>query len=175
MRRLIIALGAAALLGFLTTTAHAGTVTAPPSASGIAYLPAPVNLQAAPSGTWVNSGLQVTLTQPGTYALDANVHGRLWGDPPVNVVILARLFNVTSGAVVGNSTRLVDHVVDENRGAARIAHRATASISELITVAAPTTIRLQGTRINQNGASVLAQLLSSADAGFTSLRFQRIS
>lgn len=189
MRRLTVALGAAVFLGMLTAPAHAmspsqhatavsgGTerFTAQPSEpTGIAYLPATVNLQPSASGAWVNSGLQVVLPEAGTYALDANVHGRIWGDPPVNVVILARLVNVTAGRVLPNSTRLIDHLVDNNAGAASVGIRMTAPISERITVSGPTLIRLQATRINQRGASTIAEILSSP-SGFTSLRYERIS
>ena len=185
MRPLIVALGATTLLGALTAPAQAGDVAAaprrpafaapaqPPAPSGIAYLPATVDLQPTRSGTWVNTGLQVTLPNPGTYALDANVQGRIWGNPPVNVVIFARLFDVDAGTVLPRSTRLVDHLVDNNAGDASIGIRMTAPISERITVTAPTTIRLQATRVNQRGASTIAEILGNS--GATSLRYAQIS
>lgn len=198
MRRLVVALGSAAFVGLLAAPAHAGSAAhagssaaaaprpqvvvavpaggqakALPATSGIAYLPGIVDLQPTASGTWVNTPLQVTLPRPGTYLLDANVQGRIWGNRPVNVVILARLFNVTTGTVVPNSVRLIDHLVDTDRGNAT-GIRATEPISEHTTVSAPTTIRLQVTRINQRGASTAAQICSDGDRGYTSLRFARV-
>ena len=188
MRRLIVALGSAAFLGLVNAPAHAGslapasiphaapasqTKVAPGDPADIAYLPANVNLQPTKSGTWVNTPLQVTLPRPGTYILDANVHARIWGDPRFNVVIYARLFNATSGTVLPNSLRLLDHLVDNNTGNAALGQRTTAPISELITVTGPTTIRLQAARVNQLGVSTRAEIL--AEGGFTSLRYAKVA
>jgi hypothetical protein len=195
MRRLIVALGSAAFLGLLSAPASAASAsvgaampaprpdamavtsglakTTLPEPAGIAYLSRNVNLQPTASGTWVNTPLQVTLPQPGTYILDANVHARIWGTPRFNVVIFGRLLDVTSGTVVPNSLRLLDHLVDANAGNAPRGQRVTAPISELITVTGPTTIRLQAARVNQIGASTRAEIL--AVGGFTSLRYARVS
>ncbi|HEU5158667.1 MAG TPA: hypothetical protein VFU43_16840 [Streptosporangiaceae bacterium] len=186
MRRIIVALGATALLS-VPAVARAGTLpsdhpanahasVAGPGAvkrgpSGIAYLPGLLNLQPTPSGTWVDSALQVTLPRAGTYSLDADVRGRLAGVPPINAFIVARLWNVTSGTVVPNSARIITQLADlSDAGAAAL--NTTAPISERISVGGPTTIRLQGVRFNASGATTVAEIRSDA-SGLTSLRFEQ--
>lgn len=187
MRRLMAAAGTTALLGLAAIPAHAGTISTSPGQTARTFarhvaqaLPEDVvrlntfiDLQSHPSGAWVGL-LAVTLPQPGTYILDANVHGRLWGRPPVNALIQARLWNVTTNALVSGSTRTVDHLADQNRENHQIGQRATAPISEEITVGGPTTIRLEATRINQAGASTFADIISGERAGWTTLRATRV-
>jgi hypothetical protein len=189
MRLFLAAAGTTALLGLAAIPAYAGAVSAPAhqhklgaaaTAAGgtrsvspalppdVHHLSVPVNLQPTASGTWVGV-LEVTLPQPGTYILDANVHGRLWGKPPVNAVIYARLWNVTTNSLVPDSTRTINHLADSNTEIGQIGQRATAPISEEVTVTGPTTIRLQAARVNQSGASTYADILSG-----TSLRFARV-
>ncbi|MEV0354091.1 hypothetical protein AB0H88_50830 [Nonomuraea sp. NPDC050680] len=142
--------------------------------SGIAYLPANVDLQPTASGTWVNTGLQVTLPSAGTYALDLDVRARLQGVPPVNTYMVARLWNVASGAALPNSERILSQLIDTtSAGAGIIAKNTTSPISERITVTGPTTIRLQAQRTNAFGASTIAAIWSDS-AGRTSFRFGRI-
>ncbi|MCG5220840.1 hypothetical protein [Streptosporangium sp. KLBMP 9127] len=146
-----------------------------PAPSGIAYLPANVDLQPTASETWVDTGLQVTLPKAGTYALDLDVRARLQGVPPVNTYMVARLRNVTSGSVIPNSERILSQLIDfTTAGAGIIAKNTTSPISERITVTRPTTIRLQAQRTNSVGASTIAAIWSDG-AGRTSFRFDRIS
>ncbi|MGW4420497.1 hypothetical protein [Streptosporangium sp. NPDC004631] len=184
IRLAALAAGAAVLAvgGTMPTSASA---TTPVSASGtryqllapsgITYLPANVDLQPTASGTWANTGLQVTLPVAGTYALDLNVRARLQAGPPVNTYMVARLWNVTSGTVVPNSERILSQLIDYTAaGAGAIAKNTTSPISERITVTGPTTIRLQAQRVNAAGASTIAAIWSDG-AGRTSFRFDRIS
>lgn len=143
--------------------------------SGIAYLPANVDLQPTASGTWVDTGLQVTLPKAGTYALDLDVRARLQGVPPVNTYMVARLRNVTAGTVVPNSERILSQLIDTTAtGAGTIAKNTTSPISEHIIVTGPTTIQLQAQRVNAGGASTIAAIWND-NAGRTSFRFDRIS
>jgi hypothetical protein len=184
IRLAALAAGAAVLAtgGTLPTSASATNPVAAPAAhhrpsmpSGIAYLPANVDLQPTASGTWVGTGLQVTLPKAGTYALDLDVRARLQGVPPVNTYMVARLRNVTSGTVVPNSERILSQLIDTTAtGAGTIAKNTTSPISERITVTGPTTIQLQAQRTNASGASTIAAIWSD-DAGRTSFRFDRIS
>lgn len=189
MRRLTATLGTTMFLGLLGISAHASTVTASPGRgdtvpaaephqtrfvpSGIAYLPAGLNLQPTASGAWTGSSLQVTLPSAGVYALDLDVRGRLSGVPPVNAYIVARLFDVTAGTVLPNSERLVTQIIDYNRGAASYGVNTTAPISERVRVSRPTTIRLEATRVNAAGATNAADILSDS-VGRTSFRFERL-
>src|SRR4051812_6233938 len=148
MRRLTATLGTTMFLGIFAVSAHAGTSTATTSRSdiapairtapaaykallgpsGIAYLPVGLNLQPTASGTWANSSLQVTLPTAGIYTLDLDVRGRLAGKPPINAYIVARLFNVTTAAVLPNSERLITQIIDGNPGAAVYGVNTTAPI-----------------------------------------------
>ncbi|MFL6112669.1 MAG: hypothetical protein ACJ786_15150 [Catenulispora sp.] len=141
---------------------------------GIAYLPATFDLQPTASGTWSTTGLGVTLPRRGTYDLDVNVRGRLTGTPVINTFIVARLWNATSGAVLPNSERLVDQIIDSNPGAASTGDNTTAPISERITVNGPTRIWLQAKRVNAAGASTAASIYSDAN-GLTSFRYEMVS
>ncbi|MEU1800948.1 hypothetical protein [Streptomyces sp. NPDC019937] len=118
--------------------------------------------------------MEVTLPRAGTYELDADVRGRLSGVPAVNTYITARLWNVTTGAAVPESERLVNQIIDHNQGDAVTGSNQTAPISELIKVQGPTTIRLQAQRNDATGAASIAQVYSDG-AGHTSLRYERVS
>ncbi|MFE5587223.1 hypothetical protein [Kitasatospora sp. NPDC056531] len=168
--------GIAALLLVGATTAAAtqsnanAAPTAPAAVSGIAKLHTIVNL---PPGTWTDTPLEVTLPQAGTYELDADVRGRLAGNPSLNVYMSARLWNVTAAAEVPESERLVYQIINGNPGTAQAGGNQTAPISELIRVSGPTTIRLQAQEINAVGAATVAQVYSDG-VGFTALRYDRV-
>ncbi|MEY9935589.1 hypothetical protein ABH926_010271 [Catenulispora sp. GP43] len=138
-----------------------------PPTHGIAHLNTQVNL---PNGVWTDTPLEVDLPRAGTYDLDANVRGRLGGTPAVNAYISARLWDVTAGAEVPQSERLVYQIIDLNPGTAQAGGNGTAPIDELITVDKPTTIRLQARSVNTAGAASIAQVYSDG-SGYTSLRF----
>ncbi|MBY8880540.1 hypothetical protein [Actinacidiphila acidipaludis] len=138
------------------------------SPSGIRHLATAVDL---PAGAWTDVPLEVTLRRPGTYALDADVRGRLQGDPPVNTYITARLWDVTSGTAVPDSERLVYQVVDSNAGEAPQGGNQTAPITEQIRITRPTTIRLQALHTDSVGTATDAQVASDT-FGRTALRYQ---
>ncbi|MBW8803358.1 MAG: hypothetical protein AUG49_21285 [Catenulispora sp. 13_1_20CM_3_70_7] len=166
----------AASAGTAAATQHHAPAAAPAIAAngGIAYLPAVFDLQPTASGTWSNTGLEITLPRRGTYDLDANVRGRLGGTPAINTYIVARLWNATSGAVLSNSERLVDQIIDLNPGSRQAGDNTTAPISERITVSGPTTIRVQAKRVNAVGASSIASIYSDGN-GVTSLRYEKVA
>lgn len=175
LRTGLIGLAAAGLLvGATTAVASPSAVSAAPpvgAVRGIDHLHTNVDL---PSGAWTNTPLTVTLPRAGTYELDADVRGRIAGDPPTNTYITARLWNDTSGTAVPESERLVNQVIDLNAGNAQTGSNHTSPISELIRVNGPTTIRLQAQRIDAVGTAVVAQIYSDGH-GYTSLRFERIA
>lgn len=143
----------------------------PGAVRGIDHLHTIVDL---PPGVWTNTPLEVTLPRAGTYELDADVRGRLSGQPQVNTFITARLWNGTSGSAVPESERLVNQVIDLNAGNVETGSNHTAPISELIRVSGPTKIRLQAQRIDAVGAASVAQIYSDG-YGYTSLRYERVS
>lgn len=157
-----------------TRAAHTSVSMARPQdgpTDGIAIMPTvAVNL---PAGVWTSTGLQVTLPRAGTYELDADVRGRLVGNPPVNTYITARLFDTTTGAEVLNSERLVYQLINENPGQAAAGGNQTAPISELVHVTGAATIQLQAVDQNAVGAAIVAQIYSDGN-GYTSLRFVRV-
>lgn len=126
-----------------------------------------------PPGVWTDTPLEVNLPFPGEYELDADVRGRLVGTSPVNAFITARLWDVTSGAAVSNSERLVYQSIGD-AGTGQGSGNGTAPISELIRVTAPTTIRLQAMRTDATGTATIAQIHSDTQ-GFTSLRYAWVS
>ncbi|CAL9373070.1 hypothetical protein SUDANB95_00901 [Actinosynnema sp. ALI-1.44] len=177
MNRFRTALAAAGTVVVLATAAvvtqHSVGVAQPavPPDFAVGHLNTQVNL---PNGVWTDTPLTVTLPWPGTYALDADVRGRLSGTPNVNAYISARLWNDTTGTVVPQSERIVNQIIDHNVGDAITGSNQTAPISELITVSGPTTIRVQARRIDAVGAASVAQVYSDG-AGYTSLRYERLS
>lgn len=171
-RRISLGVFTAALLIAGTAMALPGDVVAAPAAravtsadDGVQYLNTQVNL---PSGVWTSTPLVIHLPDAGTYALDANVRGRLSGVPPVNTFIVARLWNATTGSVLPQSQRLVYQIIDGNAGSAAAGGNATAPISDLITVSGPTNIQLQAADFGS--APSIAQIYSDGN-GYTSLRF----
>lgn len=142
----------------------------PPMRSEINYLPAIINLLPFPDGTWVNTGLAVTLPRAGTYALDLNVRTRLTGPAPVNVFITGRLWNVTAGTALPNSERILHQIADT---AGFVGINKTTPISERITVTGPTTIRLDVQRNDRTGRAAAADVWTDSN-GRTSFRYNRI-
>jgi hypothetical protein len=138
--------------------------------SGIATLHQTVNL---PAGTWTSTPLEVRLPHAGTYAIDANVRGRLQGTPSLNTFITARLWNVTAKAEVPYSDRVVYQLIDLNTESSAIGGNQTAPISELVRVDRPTTIDLQAENVSGIGTTAIAQVASDAN-GYTTLRYVRV-
>ncbi|WP_018685222.1 hypothetical protein [Actinokineospora enzanensis] len=165
----VIALMAALVVAGTTVALQTDVVAAPAAAQGIRKLDAYIDL---PAGVWTDTPLQVTLPDAGTYTIDADVRGRLDGVPPFNTFITARLFDVTAGAPVPDSERLVDQVIDVNPGNARTGSNATAPIDQLISVGKRTVIRLQAIRVDATGTAQIAQIYSDG-YGRTTLRFSR--
>jgi len=166
----LIALTTVVLTGATTLAVQSSAMAAPPAARGIAHLNTQVDL---PAGVWTDIPVQVVLPRAGTYELDANVRGRLSGTPAINTYITARLWDVTTGAEVPQSERLVYQIIDTNAGNAQAGGNATAPISELIQVGGPTVIGLQATDTNAAGAADIAQIYSDG-RGYTSLRYDRV-
>ena len=177
LRTSLIASAAALLAGVAIVAATQASGNAAPTApvqpaySGIATLSGFVNL---PPSSWTSTPLEVRLPRSGTYAIDANVRGRLQGTPSLNTYITARLWNVTADAEVAGSERIVNQLIDYNSSTAAIGSNQTAPISELITVTRPTTIQLQAEDVSGVGTTAIAQIASD-DSGYTTLRYLRVT
>jgi hypothetical protein len=87
---------------------------------------------------------------------------------------MARLWNVTSNAMLSNSTRILNQILELDTGDRFAGQNTTAPIGERITVSAPTTLELQAARINATGKTGAADVRSE-NTGYTSFRFQEIS
>lgn len=144
---------------------------------GYAELPALVDLQPTATGTWVNTGLQLTLPVAGTYHLDANVRSVLVAADGVNVWIGARLFDVTAGAVVPDSEVLVQQIDTGVSTATPVVTQSTnqhAAILVPYTVLGSRLVRLQVVKHFSGGNSTVARVQSDGN-GRTTLRYERVA
>jgi hypothetical protein len=140
-------------------------------------MPAPVDLQPTASGTWTDTGLAVALPAAGTYHLDAVVRATLHVDSPANAWIGARLWDVQAGAVVPNSELLVYQVaITVSPATSNLAEAGNQSgtISVPYTVPGPRTVRVQAARVNAQGASAIARVISDVN-GRSTLRWERVA
>ncbi|MFJ1528292.1 hypothetical protein ACIOFV_07665 [Streptomyces mirabilis] len=142
---------------------------------GFVQLAAILDLQPTASGTWNDSGLQVTLPVAGTYEVDASVRAALSGTSPVNTFISARLWDVTAGAVVPGSEVILNQIsLTPVAPAITSGLNVTGPIQVEYDVPGARVVRLQGRRVNATGASIGASILANTD-GRTTLRFKRIA
>ncbi|MFI1703052.1 hypothetical protein [Streptomyces griseoruber] len=144
--------------------------------SGFAALPAGVNLGSAASGAFVNLGLSLALPTPGTYHLDAIVRGNI-GNMTVgeNALIVARLWDVTAGAIVPNSEAIVVQIAEYATGAATaLQWNSSAAISVEYKAASPVTVRVEAARIDVSGTTEAAGI-GSDTLQRTTLRYQRVA
>ncbi|MBL0777843.1 hypothetical protein G6541_11085 [Streptomyces albidoflavus] len=152
-------------------TGTAGSITL--RGSGLAVLPAAVDLQPSASGVWVDAGLSVLLPGAGLYELDATVRGGLNAGVGTNTWIRAHLFDATAGTDVPGSEVLVHQLITTvGTGPVEGGHD-SAPILVTYAVAGPSTIRLEAARHNSFGASTAAAL-ATGPAGRTTLRWRRI-
>jgi hypothetical protein len=143
---------------------------------GFAVLPANVNLNAAASGTFVATGLVVSLPSAGTYHLDATVR-TLLGTMTTGegAFIVARLFDVTAGAVVPNSEVLAHQItVGAGTSGTLLTWGRTAPIQVRYTIPGARTIRLDAARGTQSGTTDNATVVSDTN-GRTTLRYERVA
>ncbi|MER6632318.1 hypothetical protein ABT301_29560 [Streptomyces sp. NPDC000987] len=147
------------------------------SGRGYAELPAPVDLAATASGTWVNTGLQVTLPVAGTYDLDANVRAALTAADGTNAWIGARLFDVTAGAAVPDSEVLVQQLDLAVSTATPVITQGVNQHAPILvpyTVPGSRLVRLQVVKTYSGPAPSVARVQSDGN-GRTTLRYSRVS
>lgn len=152
---------------------------APPGLThGFEPLPAPVDVNGVPSGTWVATGLSVLLPSAGTYHLDALIRAQLSAPGPnVNTWVIARLWDVTAGAALPETDVLIYQLaVQQPAGdeAITLSGNGSAPIMAQYTVPGPRTIRLEAARHNTTGAAGVA-MIRSDPAGRTTLRWVRVA
>ncbi|MEU0947641.1 hypothetical protein ABZ379_33815 [Streptomyces canus] len=143
---------------------------------GFAALPANVNLNAAASGTFVDTGLVLALPSAGRYHLDATVRAFLGTmTTGEGAYIVARLYDVTAGAVVPDSEVLALQInVAAGTSPTLLAWNATAPIQVRYTIPGPRTVRLEAARMTQSGITDGASVVSDVN-GRTTLRYERVA
>ncbi|MFF0092678.1 hypothetical protein ACFYSF_22330 [Streptomyces canus] len=143
---------------------------------GFAVLPAGVDLGPAASGAWVNLGLSLALPAPGTYHLDAVVRGNLGNmSSGENAVVLARLWDVTAGAIVPNSEAIVVQIAEYAPGTATaLQWNSSTAISVEYTPTSPRTVRLEASRFDISGTTEVAGI-GSDTLQRTTLRYARVA
>lgn len=147
-----------------------------PSVAGIALGTdgAAVNLLAAGAGVFVPlPGVQVTLPAAGRYLLQADVRAAVGGEPPLNAHVVARLFNVTTGAELPGSRRMVVQANVQESGP-DFAEQTTAPITDLVVVTAATTIRVEAALLVTSGVVTVSNANSSATNGRSILTYERV-
>ncbi|MER6557885.1 hypothetical protein ABT300_08980 [Streptomyces sp. NPDC001027] len=144
--------------------------------NGFAAMPAGVNLAAAASGAFVDLGLSLALSTPGTYHLDAIVRGNIGNmSTGENAVIVARLWDVTAGASVPNSEAIVVQIAEYAQGAATaLQWNGSAAISVEYKATKPVTVRVEAARIDIAGTTEVAGI-GSDTLQRTTLRYQRVA
>ncbi|WP_103339709.1 hypothetical protein [Amycolatopsis sp. CA-126428] len=168
----------AAVLVMSGTTAAVGGDVGPAPAEvapkdGVAALATQITLL---PNAWTDTPLIVHLPHAGTYAIDANVRGRLATSAGSNAFIVARLNNLTTSTPITQTERLVYQVMDLNpAGGPAMGGNETAPISHVITVVSPTDIELQGLLGVAAGGKVLASQIYSDPNGYTTLRYLQLA
>jgi hypothetical protein len=122
------------------------------------------------TGVFEDTGLFVTLPEARSYLITYNVHGKL-EKSDADAWISARLFNVTAGAAVEASARLVifKHDTDDSLG------RSESGFSHLITVAVVTVIRLECSRNSTGSPTWVTSDVASDSLGVTTLGYLPIA
>jgi hypothetical protein len=143
---------------------------------GFAVLPAGVDLMPAASGAFVDLGLSLALPAPGTYHLDAMVRGNLGRmSTGENAVIVARLWDVTAGAIVPSSEAIVVQIAEFPEGAATaLQWNGSAAISVEYKPTSPRTVRVEAARIDVSGTTEVAGI-GSGNLQQTTLRYARVA
>ncbi|MET8609815.1 hypothetical protein [Streptomyces misionensis] len=144
---------------------------------GLAELPSPgFDMSSLAAGTWADTGLEVQLPGAGVYQLDATVRGSLTIESPANVWTLARLFDVTDGAVVPRSELLVNqhNLIPGDGTVTELGDNRTASTALEYNVAAPSVLRLQASWAAATGTPKRAGI-GTDPLGRTMIRFNRIA
>ncbi|MFD8509711.1 hypothetical protein ACFV27_00995 [Streptomyces antimycoticus] len=145
-------------------------------ASGFAALPGGVNLTSTASGAWIDLGLSLALPASGTYHLDAIVRGNIGRmGTGENALITARLWDVTTGAIVPNSEAIVVQISEFAPGAATaLQWNSSAAISVEYKATSPRTIRLEAARTDIAGTTEVAGI-GSDTLQRTTLRYARVA
>jgi len=113
-----------------------------------------VNYLPIANGLFVDiPGLEVILPEAGTYSLDADVRAAISMTRPANVLMAMRMFNVTAGAAVPFTDR-VTSLVDSLAGGVTLGGNFQLHSGRFITVAGPTTIRVQAAKTVVAGVAI---------------------
>lgn len=139
--------------------------------SGAADLTANVNLDPLASGVWADTTLELVLPEAGTYMVSGKARAALSAPSGSNGWVVTRIIRTDTLAVLDEAMVLL--VANTNAGGA-IGHQATAPLIAPVTVAGPTTIRLQVQRTWQAIVSTGA-VLAGVSSGTTRLAYWKVA
>jgi hypothetical protein len=128
------------------------------------------NFTLTTTNTFQDTGLSVSLPTAGLYDINFNPRGVIQKSSAADGWIAVRLFNVTAGAAVANSDRLVLYKPSADSTLTQI-HSA---YSVQVYVAAATTIRLDASRNSGGSPTWTFASIDSNSNGRTALSYQRI-
>jgi hypothetical protein len=144
-----------------------GIAGVPTETTGSSTLASDFDITAA-SGTYVDTGLGVTLPTAGTYLVIADVQAQLNISGGSFAYITVQLRNTTDGVYVANTTKAPVLVQDTNRLVL-----ACATVVAIITVASPKTIKLYAARSGTTPTYAISRIQADAN-GATGMRFVKL-
>ena len=128
---------------------------------------ADADLQPVATGTWVATGAQAALPEAGTYLVSADFFSHINATTPWAVAINVRLFEVGAGAPVPNTVRRVQFAnINDSGGGTVMSLQNAGSLERFVTVAGPTTIRLEGQRTHVGFNDSTEAILSTPRLAF---------
>jgi hypothetical protein len=128
------------------------------------------NFTLTSTNTYQDTGLSVSLPTAGFYVINFNPRGVIQKGSAADGWIAVRLFNSTAGSAVADSDRLVFYKPSSDTTLTQI-HSA---YSVQVYIAAPTTIRLDGSRNSGGSPTWTFASIDSNSNGRTALSYQRI-
>jgi hypothetical protein len=136
-------------------------------ASGMAVLASAFDISGA-NQVFQDSGLALSLPAAGTYAIDGSIRGVVANNMS-NCQIYVKLYNATAGADISDTETLVIYSQQPN-----VLVQNTISLTAIVTVTVPTTIKLYAARSMEAGSTWSFSRLDSNWAGKTRMRFIKI-
>ncbi|MEV0016695.1 hypothetical protein [Streptomyces tendae] len=135
-----------------------------------------VDLVATPSGAWIDSTLSVDLPEAGVYEVSATLHTVIAVNPSTgpefNIAIAGRLWDATANAAVVGSQYTAQQWAANAAPPNFQSDADLCTFHKFVTVAAPTTVRLEVMKQTTSGTPVSTTGLQVAN---TRLAFKKIA